>query len=351
VSSPDLVILLSSFNGSKFIAEQINSIRRQSYAGWTLLVRDDGSSDNTVGIVESLAAADSRIGILRDAKGNLGPAASFGVLLARARDSGARYVAIADQDDVWLPGKLARELELLRDQEAAAGPALPLLVHSDLAVVREDLTLLHRSFLEFQGIRHQTASPLARLLVQNFVTGSTVVVNRALLEAAVPVPQVIMHDWWLALCAAALGRILYLPEATVLYRQHGSNAQGSQGLRAGVIDAVRRPVTWWTGSAGLLSRAVNQAHELAQRLERTKQSTSPAAALLRDFCAAFGPRGGALRRLRVVYHHRIQPRSFLPYPVPFYARVLLWGGDLQALPAGKPVSSEQETRHRAPVRP
>lgn len=349
MSLPDSVILLSSYNGGKFIAEQINSIRRQSYANWTLVVRDDGSSDNTVAIIESLMAQDRRIRLLLDTGGNLGPAASFGVLLAHACESGARYVALADQDDVWLPTKLARELELLRQHEGAAGLAIPALVHSDLAVVREDLTLMHRSFLEFQGIRHQTESALAKLLIQNFVTGATVVLNRALLEAAVPVPPVIMHDWWLALCAAALGRLLYLPEATVLYRQHGSNAQGSRGRRAGVADAVRRPLTWWVGSAVMLDRAVAQTRELARRIEERSAGASPAAAMVRDFCAAFGPWGSAVRRLRVVYHHRIQPRSFLPYPVPFYTRVLLWGGDLRTHATGHPPQSEQEARRGASV--
>jgi GT2 family glycosyltransferase len=349
VSQPDLVIVLSSFNGRKFITDQINSIRRQTYVDWTLLVRDDGSSDNTVALVQSLAKEDSRIRLLRDSSGNLGPPASFGVLLSQALDSGTPYVAIADQDDVWLPTKLAREMELLRHQEAAAGAATPLLVHSDLAVVREDLSLLHRSFLEFQGIRHQSQAALPRLLVQNFVTGSTVVLNRALLEVAVPVPPVIMHDWWLALCAAALGRLLYLPEATVLYRQHGSNAQGSQGRWAGVVDAVRRPLTWWSGSAGMLDRTISQGRELAQRIEQ-RRPEALSAPMLREFCAAFGPHGSAAKRLRVVYHHRIQPRSFLPYPVPYYARVLLWGGDVREHQAGLPVGQEQEPQRGAPAR-
>lgn len=324
-----VVILLSSYNGGRFIAEQIASIRRQSYNDWILVVRDDGSSDDTSAIVESLSAEDDRISVLRDGKGKLGPAASFGELLAHARRIGASYVALSDQDDVWLPAKLARELELLQGQEAVLGPTTPVLVHSDLAVVREDLSLLHRSFLGFQGLRHQSAAPLNRLLIQNFVTGSTLLLNRALLEAAVPVPTVIMHDWWLALCAAALGRILYLPEATVLYRQHGSNAQGSRGRRAGLIGAIRRPVTWWAETADMLERTVEQARELAERVEAVKPADSSTGKMLRDFCSAFSPGAGPIKRLQTVYHHDIRPRSFLPYPLPFYARVLLWGGDLR----------------------
>jgi rhamnosyltransferase len=327
VIQPDLVILLSSYNGGKFIAEQIDSIRGQTFTGWKLLVRDDGSSDDTVEVLESLAALDDRITLLRDSRGNLGPAASFGVLLEQVRDTGVAYVALADQDDIWRAPKLSRQLDLLRQHERKLGESVPLLIHSDLTVVGEDLSLVHPSFLAFQGLRHETEAPLGALLVQNFVTGCTAVINRALLQAAVPLPNVIMHDWWLALCAAALGQVLYLPEATVLYRQHERNAQGSQGRRAALVSALRRPVSWWLKSGVLLERAVGQARELAQRVERQTGETGhsyPSLAVLRDFCSAFA-RGTAITRLRVVYRHRIRPRTLLPYPLPFYARVLLWG--------------------------
>jgi rhamnosyltransferase len=351
MSGSTMLIVLSSYNGEQFITEQINSIRKQSFTDWTLLVRDDGSSDRTIPLVQALAEQDDRIRLLDDTQGRLGPAASFGVLLARARDLGAPYVALSDQDDVWLPTKLARELERLKDQEAVSGTTTPLLIHSDLAVVREDLTLLHRSFLEFQGLQHQAQLPLRTLLIQNFVTGSTVVLNRALLECAVPVPRVIMHDWWLALCAAASGRLLYLPEATVLYRQHRDNAQGSQGRRTGVFRAVRRPFTWWTDSAAMLARAVDQARELGLRLERIHPEGSPARNIIQEFCSAFMPGRGALERVRVVYRHRIQPRSFWPYPVPFFTRVLLWAGDPQSHAPGVTSRSDSEPHHGAPARP
>lgn len=323
---PDLVILLSSYNGGKFIAEQIDSIQRQTFTVWKLLVRDDGSSDDTVKIVESLAALDDRITLLRDGRGNLGPAASFGVLLEEVRNTGVAYVALADQDDIWHPSKLARQLELLRRHERDLGESVPLLIHSDLRVVGEDLSQVHPSFLAFQGLRHETKAPLGFLLIQNFVTGCTTVINRALLQAAVPLPTVIMHDWWLALCASAMGQVLYLPEATVLYRQHGSNAQGSHGRRTALVNALRWPVSWWLNSGVLLERAVEQARELVQRVERQTGETGhsyPSLPVLREFCSAFAG-GNSIARLRAVYRHRIRPRTLLPYPLPFYARVLLW---------------------------
>jgi rhamnosyltransferase len=351
MSESNLLILLSSYNGERFIAEQINSIRRQSYTDWTLVVRDDGSSDGTIAIVRALAQQDARISLLQDSNGRVGPAGSFGLLLLHAQEAGARYIALSDQDDVWLPTKLARELQRLKDQEAVSGATVPILIHSDLAVVREDLSLLHRSFLQYQGLRHQAEVPLRTLLIQNFVTGSTVVLNRALLEYAVPFPTIIMHDWWLALCAAAFGRLLYLPEATVLYRQHQDNAQGSQGRRAGMLRALQKPLLWWADSETMLRRSVEQARELGARLQRFGSGRSPAWAIVQEFCSAFTSGCSAVERVRVVYRHGIQPRSFWPYPVPFFTRVLLWRGNLPVQAAAHAARAEPEPGEGAPARP
>src|SRR5215213_7818397 len=130
-----LVIVLSSRDGACFISEQLQSIRRQTLAEWTLLVRDDGSTDQTLAILDSLAATEPRLRLIRDELGSLGPAKSFGVLLQHALNSRASYTALADQDDVWDSDKLERQLNVLRSREAVVGKAVPLLVHSDLRVV------------------------------------------------------------------------------------------------------------------------------------------------------------------------------------------------------------------------
>jgi rhamnosyltransferase len=325
-----VVIVMSSYNGARFIAEQIESIRRQTLADWTLLVRDDGSSDETPQILDSLAAAEPRILLLQDGCGNLGPAESFGVLMAAALNAGAGYVAFADQDDVWHPDKLERELETLRAREAPAGSAVPLLVHSDLSVVDEELRFIHASFLAFQGLGQDPRTPLQRLLTQNYVTGCTVVVNRALLRAALPLPDVVMmHDWWLALCAAALGEMVYYPRATVLYRQHGRNAAGSRWWMEAGLGAALRPVRWWRSSLAAFSATVAQACALARRVEREARGVPPSAgpsAAVREYCGAFSSDTGALQRLRTVRRHGVGPRSVLGYPIFFYARVVLWPG-------------------------
>ena len=318
-------ILLSSYNGARYIGEQIESIRRQTFEGWTLLVRDDGSSDSTTEVVQQLARADGRIRLLADGPGNLGPVASFGALLEHALDERAAYVALADQDDVWAADKLERQLALLRSHEASRGVDHPTLVHSDLTVVDSDLRPIHPSFLRYQRLEHAAAHPLRRLLLQNFVTGCTVLLNRALLRWAVPVPSVIMHDWWLAQCAAALGSVLFLPEATVLYRQHGANVLGSRGVAQLYLDAFRSPAEWWARGGRNLAAASTQVCELAGRLEALSAeiAVDPAAlALVQRTCLALRGGLGPLRRCREVSRLRIRPRS-LTMPFFFYLRMLV----------------------------
>ena len=290
-------------------------------------MRDDGSTDETVPIVERHAEVDPRIMLVRDRRGNLGPARSFGVLLEQASKSGARYLALADQDDGVGARQAGAELALLRRREGELGDAIPLLVHSDLTVVDEGLNVIAPSYLAFERQRPLSEGALRKLLIQNFVTGCTTLVNRALLRSSLPFPGVVMHDWWLALCAAAMGEVLYLPEATVLYRQHGLNALGSRGWRVVCRETIRRPFAWWRRSSMLFGQAVHQGCELARRVERQSRETAgsyPSLTTLREFRAAFEGTARPLSRLQAVRRHGIRPGSLLPYPMCFYARVLLW---------------------------
>jgi rhamnosyltransferase len=332
---PVLTIVLSSYNGATFLAAQVDSIRRQTFTDWSLLIRDDGSSDGTVSLVQSLAELEPRLTPVHDRLGNLGPAGSFGVLLEHAARTGSPYVALADQDDVWLPDKLERELDLLRGREREVGDRVPLLVYSDMAVVREDLSVIHPSFLRYQRVHHVDEWPLGTLLIQNFVAGCTIVVNRALLELALPIPKaVVMHDWWLGQCAAALGQVLYLPAVTMLYRQHGGNVLGSRDARSALLDSLRSPISWWRNAGVQLGRTLEQAQELARRLESVAAKTPGRAQSLEAvhaFCAAFES-GSRLNRVSALHRHRIRPLTILPIPVRFYFRAAFWSRRIS--PAG-----------------
>ena len=174
-----------------------------------------------------------------------GAAGNFAWLLEEAKQAGADYVLLADQDDVWHVDKVARQVEALREAEAESGETVPHLVYCDAAVVDAARRPLHPSFLRHNRLPHRSAAPLKTLLGRSFVLGCACAVNRPLMELALPVPKVAAsHDWWLALCAATAGRIACLDAALLEYRRHAANASQAvfwdvlAGQPAGMAAAV-----------------------------------------------------------------------------------------------------------------
>jgi rhamnosyltransferase len=334
VPLPSYGIVLSTYNGAEFLAEQIESIRAQTVPAWRLYIRDDGSGDETLAIIANCAARDSRISVLADPGGNLGAPASFGLLLSHAFARGESFVFLSDQDDVWLPSKAERMLTAAVEQEGQTGPHVPLLVHSDLRVVSPQLNLVHRSYLRLQQLDPQEDAQPARLLFRNAVTGCATLVNRALLARALPFPRVAMHDWWLAQCAAVFGRIAFVDEATVLYRQHDANVLGARGLVGTALRSLAAPRR---GTQYFLA-ALEQISELRRRAAAS-DAPPPAAlqGLLDDLHAALtSERTTAAQRLRTIWNAKAQPRS-LAAQVQLGARIVLlpwlrtwWGARAEA---------------------
>jgi glycosyltransferase involved in cell wall biosynthesis len=302
---PSYAIVLSTYNGNAFLAEQIESIRAQTAPDFRLYIRDDGSADGTLDLIARFAAIDPRIAVLSDGAGNVGAPASFGLLLSHAFARREAYVFLSDQDDVWLPHKAARMLGTATHHARWDGADLPLLVHSDLRVVTSDLGEIHPSFFSYQQLDPIEDTRPTRLLFRNAVTGCATLVNRALLEAALPFPRVAMHDWWLAQCAAFFGRIVFVDEATVLYRQHGANAFGARGLLGTVIQVLGAP----RRSARYFLRALDHLWELRRRGE-TAEPPPPAALqyLLDDLHKALtSDRTTASQRLRAIWRSGAHP--------------------------------------------
>ncbi|MBI5758202.1 MAG: glycosyltransferase family 2 protein [Planctomycetales bacterium] len=266
-TAPKVAIVLATWNGGQFLPDQLRSIQQQSFADWQLWVRDDGSDDATCEVLQSFAAADSRMHVERDDLGRLGCARNFGELLRRASENQPDYVFLADQDDVWLPHKVARQLAVAQAAECEAGRDLPLLVHTDASAVDADLQPVHASLVRHLGLRPETPEPLRTLLVQNFVTGCATVINRALLELALPFPDtVVLHDWWLAQCAAAAGELRFVSDPLVMYRQHASNQVGACGAWRKMTTIATRGWQGFRDQQDLLQRGVAQARSLDQRL-------------------------------------------------------------------------------------
>ena len=265
--APPIYILLATYNGANYLGTQIESIQEQSLKEWTLLVRDDGSEDETLKILSRLQSKDRRIRIISDEGGHLGAINNYAKLITIARDEGATVVFFSDQDDVWLPDKLKRQLECLDEMENMLGSDSPILVHSDLIVVDEDLNVLNRSFMDYQGVANEERTPLNILLTQNYITGCALTVNRTLLDLALPIPgAALMHDWWISLCASAFGKIGFIEIPTVLYRQHSDNRVGAKKFR-GMLNPLRtNPLENWSFGKHIFLGSIAQAKQLSERI-------------------------------------------------------------------------------------
>lgn len=226
------LILLSTYNGEKYLAAQLDSLIAQTHTDWHLLIRDDGSTDSTLAIINRYTEADPRIQFCPDMLGNQRIIKSYSLLMEQAKLRDEEVVFFTDQDDIWLAHKIAVTItELIRLRELHGGDK-PLLVHTDLSVVDVDLQQIHPSFIAYEGLTRNVDQPLQTLLMNNYVTGCTMAINRPLLQIATPIPpDVFMHDWWCALCAATFGYIGFVDEATILYRQHGGNSIGASGQK------------------------------------------------------------------------------------------------------------------------
>jgi glycosyltransferase involved in cell wall biosynthesis len=217
-------ILLATYNSSRYLREQIDSILRQDNQDWRLLIRDGGSTDDTRRIIaEYCQKYPDRISqIPSDGRGLA--CENFSALLDAAD---APYIMFADHDDIWLPDKIARTSSAMSIAENSFGANLPLLVFTDALVASNDMHVLSKSYFKYQNLNPRKTS-LNHLLVQNIPSGCAMLINRVLADLARPVPAAaVMHDHWLSLTAAAFGRIIYLNAPTLMYRQHSNNVFGA----------------------------------------------------------------------------------------------------------------------------
>jgi len=232
---PEIDVLMATWNGSRFIEQQLESLFKQTLQSFRLIVRDDGSSDSTLQIIESFRSRQPERVFVRRNSARLGACRTFSLL---AEESRAPYFAFCDQDDVWRTDKLELQLDAVKHVEAKYGDHTPIIVFSDTELIGPNNRRLAVSMWKMKHIDPHRAS-LGAMLVQNLVTGCTVLGNHSLLRQGLPIPEEAqMHDSWLGLVTAAFGLLVPLDETTVGYRQHEQNELGAgRGLR--VADAFK----------------------------------------------------------------------------------------------------------------
>lgn len=270
-----ILILLSTYNGEKYLKEQLDSIFLQRYKDFEIIARDDGSSDETINILKSY-----NIKIL-DTDKNLGAKLSFSALLDYAViNTDADYFMFCDQDDIWKSDKIEKTINTMKKLEKVNSD-LPLLVHTDLEVVDEKLNLLAKSFWKYEK-RNPSLNSINRLIMQSTVTGCTMMINRKLAEMSLPISEnSIMHDWWISMVASSFGKIAYLEESTISYRQHSSNDTGSKKFGLTLILKMAVNFLFYDELYKHLDRNINQSKYFLNQYESLLDTDTKN--MLRDF--------------------------------------------------------------------
>lgn len=249
----EIAILMATYMGEKFVGEQIESILKQTYQDWVLYIHDDGSKDKTLEIIDTYVKQYPEKIKIVEGESTGGARNNFLYLMTKVD---ASYYMCCDQDDVWLPMKIEKTVSAMKEIEQQNDEPVPCLVFTDLTVVDGNLNVIAERMSQYQNLDCKNTE-ISRVLMQNVVTGCTMMMNKPLRDATIRyncVDKIIMHDWWAALVAAQFGKMKFVEEPTILYRQHGSNSVGA-------VD---------TKSVKYVIEKMNQAEEIKQSLKSTR---------------------------------------------------------------------------------
>lgn len=221
-------ILMPTYNGEKYLREQLDSILNQTYKDIRLIISDDCSKDSTSEILKEYKEKDNRVEIYLQ-ENNLGVVKNIEYLLKKVENP---LYMLADQDDVWLPEKIEKSVEKLEQEKAD-------LVFGDLEVVDQDLKTMYHSFGDFMLLNRKITKYINSYKLNylyNCVTGCTVLARKETIEKILPLPQkskYLIHDYWMGLVISLNGKVAYMTEKYIKYRQHGNNQVGTNKISHG----------------------------------------------------------------------------------------------------------------------
>jgi len=219
-------VLLPIYNGEKYLDQQLKSLFNQTFSDWRVLVRDDGSNDNSPYIIEQYEKKyPDRIIVIRDMLGNLGPSGCYNLLLQHVTSD---YFMFCDQDDIWKPEKIEKSFSVMLEMEKENHDA-PILVCSDASCIDEENKQIFPSFFQKQKFTNVTDN-VHKMLALNVVQGSTALMNIKVKNVIKFIPAGLYHDWWTAVNVAYYGKVGYIHEPLLAYRQHNNNVVGAVNI-------------------------------------------------------------------------------------------------------------------------
>lgn len=221
-------ILLATYNGEKYVREQIDSILNQTHKNIKLIISDDYSTDKTQNILKEYEQKDKRIELYIQEK-NIGVVKNIEFLLKKVKSP---YYMLADQDDYWMQEKVEKSIEKLKEEEAD-------LVFGDLEVVNEKLDTLYESFNDYMLLSRKIKKYIntgKMNYLYNCVTGCTILAKKETIKYIIPIPDYskrLIHDHWIGIMAELNGKLAYMPEKYIKYRQHENNQVGTNKISRG----------------------------------------------------------------------------------------------------------------------
>lgn len=235
-------ILLATYNGEKYLKEQLESIENQTYDNWHLIVRDDGSKDNTLRILKEFENKyPSKVTIINDGISSGSAKNNFFKLMNYSENE---YIACCDQDDIWLENKVEVMYKELKKLECENSRDIPLLVNCDLYVVDQNMKVIANSMFDY-SLFNKKANSVNYYLLENYVTGCAMMFNKKLKEFLLKdynLEKIYIHDWLAALIAYSLGKGEFINQSLIKYRQHGNNSLGAKpakSIRNFILEAKR----------------------------------------------------------------------------------------------------------------
>lgn len=209
---------MATYNGEKYLAEQLDSIINQTYHNWNLLIRDDNSTDRTLEIIQDYQKKDNRIKLLKDNKGNLGIVKNFEELL---KNSESEFIMFSDQDDIWVENKLDMYLKMIEKIKNKG-----FMIHSDAILFDKNKSnILKDTFISKKAIN----KGLENVFFNYFVQGATILISKEIKNFILPFPkEVYLHDRYIHLISELFFERIFVNKALIYYRQHGDNQIGAK---------------------------------------------------------------------------------------------------------------------------